>query len=372
MPRLHDYFIFFNGKSKYLSRKNVTMRILTYLFVFTTILSCKHNEEPVKNKISSVEIEEIYTDSTLSIRAIDVASDKSVAFAANDGVFGLYNPQTEEWATAKQDYDSLNLQFRAVARTANDFFMLSVENPALLFMTGENGAMEVVYKEAHDKVFYDALRFWNSEEGLAIGDPTDDCMSIIITRDGGKTWNKVPCDNLPKIKDGEAAFAASNTNIVTKGDSAWVATGGKTSRILFTNDKGKSWEVFETPMINGEATTGIYSIDFYDTNNGFAIGGDYTKPEETKANKMRTSDGGKTWQLAADGAAPGYRSCVQYVPNGKAKELVAIGFKGIDYSSDSGNTWKHLSDEGFYTIRFLNDSVAYAAGQGRIAKLKFQ
>ncbi len=339
--------------------------------MLTAVLSCKSKEENVKNEITSVEIEEIYTDSALSIRAIDVASDKSIAFAANDGVFGLYNPQTEQWITAIQDYDTLNLQFRAVARTANDFFMLSVENPALLFKTGENGVMEVVYKEENEKVFYNALRFWNSEEGIAIGDPTEDCMSIIITRDGGQTWNKLSCDSLPKIMEGEAAFAASNSNIAIVGNKVWIATGGKTSRILFSDDKGKSWQIFNTPMINGEATTGIYSIDFYDENNGFAIGGDYTKPDDTKANKMRTSDGGKTWQLVGDGTEPGYRSCVQYVPNSNGKELVAVGEKGIDYTSDSGNTWKHLSDEGFHTIRFLNDSIAYAAGQGRIGKLKF-
>lgn len=348
------------------------MRILTSLLLLTTILSCKQKETPIKPEISSVEIEEIFKDSTLSIRAIDVASDKSLAFAANNGVFGLYNPQTEEWATATQNYDTLNLQFRAVARTSNDFFMLSVENPALLFKTGENGEMEVVYKEEHEKVFYDALSFWNSEEGIAIGDPIDGCMSVIITRDGGETWNKLPCEVLPKSMEGEAAFAASNTNIAIVGNKTWVATGGKTSRILFSGDKGKSWEIFETPMINGENTTGTYSVDFYDETNGFAIGGDYTKPDGTKANKMRTSDGGKTWQLVGDGVEPGYRSCVQYIPNANGKKLVAIGFKGIDYSSDSGSTWTHLSDEGFYTLRFLNDSVAYAAGKGRIARLKFQ
>ena len=116
----------------------------------------------------------------------------------------------------------------------------------------------------------------------------------------------------------------------------------------------------------------MYSIDFYDERNGFAIGGDYTKPDDNAANKIRTTDGGKTWQLVAQDQDPGYRSCVQYVPNGKGKKLVAIGFKGIDYSSDAGESWKHLSDEGFYTIRFLNDSVAYAAGAGRVSKLTFR
>jgi photosystem II stability/assembly factor-like uncharacterized protein len=216
------------------------------------------------------------------------------------------------------------------------------------------------------------MDFWNDQEGIAIGDPTDDCMSIIITRDGGETWTKLSCDDLPKAKEGEAAFAASDTNISIVGDHTWVATGGKTSRILYSPDKGKTWDVFETPIVQGKETTGMYSIDFYDENNGFAIGGDYTKPNDTLNNKIKTTDGGKTWQVVANGKGPGYRSCVQYIPNSNAKELVAIGFKGIDYSNDSGETWKHLSDEGFYTIRFLNDSVAYAAGKGRVSKLTFR
>ena len=88
-------------------------------------------------------------------------------------------------------------------------------------------------------------------------------------------------------------------------------------------------------------------------------------------NKIRTVDGGKTWTLVAKGENPGYRSCVQYIPNSNAQSLVALGFKGIDISNDSGASWQKLINEGFYTLRFLNDSVAYAAGKGRLSKLSF-
>ena len=62
---------------------------------------------------------------------------------------------------------------------------------------------------------------------------------------------------------------------------------------------------------------------------------------------------------------------MQYVPNSNAMGLVAVGFEGVDYSHDGGNTWVSLSDEGFYSIRFLNDSVAYTAGKGKLCKLSF-
>jgi len=207
---------------------------------------------------------------------------------------------------------------------------LTIGSPArLLNIDADAQKVKLLYKEDHPKAFYDSIDFWNDEEGIAIGDPTDRCLSIIITRDGGDTWVKVPCANLPKTKEGEAAFAASDTNIAIVGSHTWVATGGKTSRILYSSDKGKTWQVYDTPIVQGLETTGIYSVDFYDALNGFAIGGDYTKPDANKNNKIRTNDGGKTWLSVADGKGPGYRSCVQYVPNGNAKELVAIGFKWV-------------------------------------------
>ena len=52
--------------------------------------------------------------------------------------------------------------------------------------------------------------------------------------------------------------------------------------------------------------------------------------------------------------------------------MVALGFTGISYSSDMGASWKELSKESFYTIRFKNDSIAYAAGKNRISKLTFK
>ncbi len=348
------------------------MNKVILLFVFALICSCKTKEEISPRYITNIEFEDVLNDSLLSIRAIDVLNDGSLAFAANKGTFGMRNASDNTWLVSNQIYDTLKLEFRAIAHTATDFFMISVGSPTLLYKTGTNGKMDVVYKENHPNAFYDAMKFWNDKEGIAMGDPTDGCISIIVTRNGGNTWTKLSCTDLPSANDGEAAFAASNTNIAIYGDHTWIATGGISSRVLYSGDKGYSWEVFETPIIQGKNTTGMYSIDFYDDLNGFAIGGDYTVPDANENNKIATNDGGKTWQVVAKGQTPNYRSCVQYVPNKKGKELVSVGFKGVDYSSDSGNTWSHLSDESFYTLRFINDSTAFAAGRGRISKLKFR
>jgi hypothetical protein len=51
---------------------------------------------------------------------------------------------------------------------------------------------------------------------------------------------------------------------------------------------------------------------------------------------------------------------------------VAVGFGGINVSNNAGESWKLLSDDSFYTLRFLNDSIAYAAGKGKLSKIIFK
>lgn len=351
--------------------------IYTLLFVFTFVF-CITEEKVVTHHFSKVKIETILKDA-VSIRALDIYNDTLIGFGYNRG-YGFINLATKKKTMIEfSETDTIEkkknwiAEQRAVSFTDKSFFCLGVSSPARLRKIDiESKEEKIVYTEMHEKAFYDAIAFWNANEGIAMGDPTDRCLSILITRDGGDTWKKISCESLPKTFVGEAAFAASNGNIAIIGDKTWIATGGIKSRVFFSPDKGKTWEVYDTPIIQGKETTGAYSIDFYDENNGVIYGGDYTAPEDNKANKAITKDGGKTWELVSDGSGSGYKSCIRYVPNGGGKEMVAAGFAGISISNDLGGSWKELSKEGFYTVRFINDSTAIAAGKGRIAKLIFK
>lgn len=343
------------------------MRFPLFLFLALILASCA--EEQRHQPFQTVSITPVYEDS-VSIRAITFLDSRTLAFAGSGGMYGTVDLTSQKVRSNIQLYDSIAPAFRAVGKTSNDFFMLSIDSPALLYKTGDGGKMELVYKEDGEGVFYDCMAFWNDTEGIAVGDTVGGCLSIIITRDGGQTWNKIPCDDLPEGIEGEGAFAASNSNIAVAGNQVWIGT--TEGRIYHSSDKGATWTAQQTDIIHQEETQGIYSMDFYDKNTGFAIGGDYTQPESNRANKIITHDGGKTWNLIADGQEPNYKSCVQFVPNAEGKGLVAVGFTGISYSGDGGAHWKSLSDESFYALRFLNDSVAYAAGRNRIAKLVFQ
>ncbi len=346
------------------------MRNFLLLISLFFIISCKNTSS--KN-FSIVNIERVFTDS-LSIRAIKPMGIDKVWFAANNGRVGLIDGKISKLATIKYE-DSL-VNFRALATTKEAVFVMSIENPGLLYKIGfknnEATNIEKVYEERGKKVFYDAIAFWDDKEGIAVGDATENCLSIIITRDSGSTWKKIPCENLPKIEKGEAAFAASNSNISVYKNHVWIVTGGKRARVFHSSDRGNTWEVFETPFIQGKSMTGIYSVDFLDEKTGVIFGGDWKQKEFNEGNKAITNDGGKTWNLLSNGKAPGYRSSVKFVPGTQGNDIVAVGSLGISYSNNRGKSWQELSDEGFYAIEFVNDTLAFASGKNKISRIIFK
>ena len=52
----------------------------------------------------------------------------------------------------------------------------------------------------------------------------------------------IACENLPLAVEGEAAFAASNTNISLVDHKAFIVTGGKKANVLVASEYGKNLE----------------------------------------------------------------------------------------------------------------------------------
>ena len=196
-----------------------------------------------------------------------------------------------------------------------------------------------------------------------VGDPTEDCMSVIITRDGGNTWNKISCEYLPSSKEGEAAFAASNTNISLVDQKAFIVTGGKEANVLVAFEYGKSWKKYTTPIIQGAEMTGIFSMDNLSMDTAVIAGGSWSSKENTVKAMAITKDGGINWQLKENN--PGYISCVQYIP--KTNSLVACSSTGIYYSEDLAESWEKMSEEGYYTFRTSkNGQYLYFSGKNKL------
>ncbi|WP_396177669.1 WD40/YVTN/BNR-like repeat-containing protein [Flavobacterium sp.] len=349
------------------------LQLVLILLLFS---ACKKENEfpstPNLNVFTSVKIDTILQED-ISIRALLIDSNK-VWYAGNNGNYGSIDLKTKKQLSGHVSKDTLVLEFRSMAQTKDYIFILNVGSPALLYRISKDGSrIKKMYQENHPKAFYDSMQFWNNDEGIAMGDPTGACLSVLITRNGGVTWNKLSCDFLPEVADGEAAFAASNTNLVVKGNETWMVSGGKKARVFYSADKGKSWSVVQTPIVQGEVMTGIFTADFYDAKKGIIAGGNYEKPNQSFGNKAVTIDGGKTWKLVAENESFGYASCIQYVPNANAEQIVVVGTSGLFYSANAGEKWQQFStDKDLYTIRFVNDSTAIAAGKNKMVKVSFK
>ena len=144
---------------------------------------------------------------------------------------------------------------------------------------------------------------------------------------------------------------------------------GAKARVLRTSDRGRTWQVSETPLAAGPSA-GIFSIAFRDAKHGIVVGGDYRKEQEAIDNLAVTNDGGVTWKLVK--GLSGFRSVVAYVPG--AKTMIALGPAGGDYSTDDGLTWKPIEGSGFDTFSFVpRKPIGWASGdKGSIGRLTFQ
>ncbi|MCL9808699.1 WD40/YVTN/BNR-like repeat-containing protein [Flavobacterium luminosum] len=345
-----------------------------YLFsiLFANIIvSCSvFNSERLS--FTTVKIDNLLSEA-ISSRALTIEENK-VWYAGNNGKYGYVTLDGTPSFSEVLKKEELKLEFRSIAQTSDAVFILTVANPALLYkIDKKTKEVSLVYQEVNEKVFYDSMQFLNDKEGFAIGDPTENCPSFIKTVDGGQTWQKVSCDNLPKFESGEAFFAASNTNLIVKQKRMFMVSGGKKSRVLVSEDKGQSWKVYDTPLVQGEAMTGAFCADFYNENVGIIAGGNYQKPEQNFQNKAITKDGGKTWQLVSENEGFGYVSCVQFVPGTQGKSIVEVGANGLFYSNNLGKNWKQLlPDKDFLTLRFIDGKAAVATGKNRIVKLTFE
>ena len=346
-----------------------------FLFCFFVVLTACKSGNITKSApdYATIVIDTLLSDK-LSCRALLVDEDK-IWYASNGNKWGylsLKDKNKSFQTTLKKD--DLKLEFRSIAQTKNSVFILTVANPALLYRIDKRTLQtELVYQEQHEKVFYDAMLFMNEKEGIAIGDPTENCPSIIKTLDGGKTWMKLPCTTLPKFAAGESFFAASNTNLTYRAGKLFMVSGGKSANCYLSVDKGITWSKFETPIVQGQTMTGIFTSDFYDVSTGIVAGGNYEQLTQNTQNKAYTSDGGQTWKLVADGEAFGYASCIQFVPHTAGKALVATTATGVYYSKDAGASWKQLSAaKDFIAFRFINPNTIIASGKNRIVKMSLK
>ncbi len=110
-----------------------------------------------------------------------------------------------------------------------------------------------------DASFVGGLHFWDSQNGCAIGDAVDDYYEVFTTKNGGTTWTRSP--QTPVLtQNSPSEYTILGTTAACADGSMYVAlaefsaTAVTWTRILYTTDKGQTWESNNFPdIINSDS-----------------------------------------------------------------------------------------------------------------------
>jgi len=334
---------------------------MKHLFVAATLFGLNASTALAQWQVQTIQ-------SQADFRGLSVVSPKVAWVSGTKGTYARTIDSGKTW-TVGMVPDAEKLDFRDVEAFGEETAYLLSAGPgdaSRIYKTTDGGkswTKQFQSKEAGS--FFDAMAFWDEKNGITLGDPVDGRFQLIATDDGGANWKPLASKNLPPSLPNEGAFAASGTCLVTFGkDDVWFATGGApVARVFHSGDRGRTWEVSDTPIMASVPSAGIFSFAFRDKKNGIIVGGDYRKPSDVGATAAVTADGGKTWKLL-DKRLP-YRSAVAWAKD----RWIAVGTSGSHASMDSGDTWKLLDRENYNSVAFALAGEGWTVGpKGRIAR----
>ncbi|MDA0328017.1 MAG: oxidoreductase [Gemmatimonadetes bacterium] len=310
------------------------------------------------------------------LQAISPVSNDVVWVSGHQGTYALSADGGATWQAAVVP-DADELQFRDVAAfDARTAYLMSSGSGALsrVYRTDDGGvSWRLLYTADHPDAFLDCMDFWSRDRGLVFGDAVDGVPFLLSTEDGGATWTRVPAEALPASLDQEGGFAASGTCLRTAaGGRAWVAMGNaERSRILTTADYGASWTVVDAPVVAGPAA-GLATIDIAADGRGIALGGVIGNDTIRSRNVTVTANRGASWSEGGPLSMTGPVYGAALVPE-TGGVVVAVGPKGMDWSTDFGGIWYSAEPFTYWAVAFSPQGAGWAVGpRGRIVSISVE
>jgi photosystem II stability/assembly factor-like uncharacterized protein len=329
--------------------------------------------------ISNAQWQKQNIETKASLRGLSVV-DQNIIWASGTGGTVLRTVDGGKNWTVLTVAGADKLDFRDIeAFDAETAYILSIgegESSRIYKTTDGGKTWKLQFQNTNKKAFFDALAFWDKQNGIAMSDPVDGEYLFYATSDGEnweplgrKSANEFIKPAGARAKTGEAAFAASGTCLMTSGKTdVFLISGGNDARVFRSQDRGLNWTAADTPIVKGSAGSGIFSIAMFDAKSGVIVGGNYEKPNDITNNLAFTTDGGKTWTLSK--GLNGYRSGAAYIDK---KTILAVGASGSDLSTDGGKTWKNLDKENYNAVQAKGKKAIWAVGaNGLVAKFSLR
>jgi len=242
-----------------------------------------------------------------------------------------------------------------------------------------------------DSVYFDltAIGTGRRSTGFILGDPVEGRFWLLESRDYGMEWVKQRGIGLEAGQSDQGAFAASNSSFFDPGWAPIFGSGGSAGAFVYrriTNSscldalpredmnldgKCHKWVRVSVPLGEKSQSSGVFAIRAKVRINKnppievlplIAVGGVYTKPDNSTGTAAWSTDGGEHW-IASATPPHGFRSAVQW--SEAFKVWITVGPNGSDISRDDGKTWQPLDNGNWNAL-----SLPFVVGpNGRIARL---
>ena len=268
-----------------------------------------------------------------------------------------------------------NRDFRDVEVLSKDnYIAMGIDSPAYILLTKDGGkTWTKAYENTQKGVFLDAIYVDSKNKKIyAIGDPLEAGKPFILTStttDPSK-WEvtKTLLNQGTRLKNPkEAFFASSGSNIYADANQVLIVSGGAASNLYRYTPKGGQMYALEK---TSSPTAGINGLAYDPTLNlGFLVGGDYTKPNESKNNLYQFNIVNNQLQFNNLWKYPdGYKSAITIIDKNR---LMVCGYSGVDYTSDGGFNWKNITKDSYNNCIVSPDkkSVILVGNKGKIGKV---
>jgi photosystem II stability/assembly factor-like uncharacterized protein len=323
------------------------------------------------------QIQVLESGKRVSFRGLSVVSDQVFWASGSNGsvVRSTDGGKNLQWISVpgyeKRDFRDIE------ALSADTAVIMAIAEPAVILKTTDGGKnWRKVFEDTTKGMFLDAMDRSPNGSMIVVGDPIQGHLFTAMSMDNGNSWQIMPVKDgkkdVRKVKDTEAMFASSGTNIKLIpekdfGTPTLLVTGGSKASIKDVYNYSFNDSL---PMIQGGTSTGANSIDYWSkTKSAVIVGGDFSKDTIAIDNCVLVQfKNGKPIFSKPSIPPHGYRSCVIYL---NENELVTCGTSGIDVSKDGGQTWQLISKESFHVVQKARNGKAIflAGGNGRIAQL---
>ena len=178
------------------------MKYLSILSVLLILAGCQGTDDLIL--VTSVTWQPQQSGTEASLRGLSVVGSQ-VAWASGaggtvlrtvDGGATWQNVSVPGW----EKYDFRDIE----AFDAQTAVVISIARPAKIYKTSDGGQnWTEQYSNDAPGIFFDAMGFWDADNGIAVGDPIEGKFVLITTDNRGQSWRPLPPENIPPARAGE-------------------------------------------------------------------------------------------------------------------------------------------------------------------------